>query len=477
MSGPRVVTAVRATLRGLVAPRRRELLAELERRRASEKILLQRETFLTAVIGSMDIGVVAVDTDGAPVVWNAANQVAAEALPISRALAGERTVGDELETHADGVTRRLFINASPITLPDGTPVGALCTSADISKLHLREVELARANADLDAIAKATTQVLNGDDARQAVVDAALAVSDAVSATLFEPAGAGGATLGGGATLAGARVTGARLAVVAQAGIVVPGLTVETDSVSRTAAAFRTGQVQFGADIDSDAMIAVPVMRDGVPRAVLSVACDFAISTSNLRLLGLLELLATAAALAISREDAARELTRLAATDPLTGLANRRSWDDKLDEEVERARRTGLPLCVVILDLDHFKRFNDSRGHQAGDDLLSAGAASWAGVLRSGDTLARLGGEEFGVLLPGCTAAAVPGLVERLIKALPEGQTCSAGVAEWAGEPGGHTVARADEALYDAKRGGRATYRIASGEAKPGLPSPRPASAA
>jgi len=145
----------------------------------------------------MDIEVVAVDAAGNLIVWNEAarasdavvadlpetaveecaetfsvtrpdgGRLETEQLPISRALAGHRIIGEELETHVNGNTRRLSINARPILLPDGTKAGAVCTRADVSALHLRETELARANADLDAIARATTQVLNGEDARPA----------------------------------------------------------------------------------------------------------------------------------------------------------------------------------------------------------------------------------------------------------------------------------------------------------------------
>jgi hypothetical protein len=91
------------------------------------------------------------------------------------------------------------------------------------------------------------------------------------------------------------------------------------------------------------------------------------------------------------QDQAAQLAALAHNDALTGIPNRRAWDLDLVREMARARRTGTPLNVAILDVDHFKRFNDANGHQAGDLLLKAAAASWKSQLREGDMLARYGG--------------------------------------------------------------------------------------
>ena len=150
----------------------------------------------------------------------------------------------------------------------------------------------------------------------------------------------------------------------------------------------------------------------------------------------------------------REVGRLARTDALTGVANRRAWDDELPRELARATRSGEPLCVALLDLDHFKAYNDQHGHQAGDRLLKAAAAAWQGRLRKTDLLARYGGEEFALLLPDCGLASGMEIAERLRTAQPEG-TCSLGVAAWDGqEEAAGLVARADRALYAAKEAGR-----------------------
>jgi diguanylate cyclase (GGDEF)-like protein len=162
----------------------------------------------------------------------------------------------------------------------------------------------------------------------------------------------------------------------------------------------------------------------------------------------------------------REVERLARTDGLTGVANRRGWDDELPRELARATRSGRPLCIALLDLDHFKAYNDRHGHQAGDRLLKAAAAAWQARLRRSDLLARYGGEEFAVLLPDCGLEDALAIAERLRTAQPEG-TCSLGVAAWDGrEDAGQLVDRADRALYAAKAGGRDRCVADRGAAQP-----------
>jgi diguanylate cyclase (GGDEF)-like protein len=110
----------------------------------------------------------------------------------------------------------------------------------------------------------------------------------------------------------------------------------------------------------------------------------------------------------------------------------------------------------MLDLDHFKRYNDTHGHQGGDDLLRSAVAAWQAELRPNDTLARYGGEEFLAVLPATDAAAAMVVAERLRGALPDHVTASAGTATWdPGETPAALIARADAALYQAKAAGRA----------------------
>jgi diguanylate cyclase (GGDEF)-like protein len=109
----------------------------------------------------------------------------------------------------------------------------------------------------------------------------------------------------------------------------------------------------------------------------------------------------------------------------------------------------------MLDLDHFKRYNDTNGHPAGDALLRDIVIAWRQRLRSTDLLFRYGGEEFVVLLPGCGQGEAMIVAEQLRAVVPDGQTCSAGVAGWDGhEAPERLVERVDGALYRAKLGGR-----------------------
>jgi len=152
---------------------------------------------------------------------------------------------------------------------------------------------------------------------------------------------------------------------------------------------------------------------------------------------------------------ANRLEEVSRIDYTTGLANRRAWESDLPRELARAERDGRPLCVAMLDLDGFKAFNDEEGHQAGDRLLKVCAAGWSTRLRATDLLARFGGDEFAVLLPGCALDDAVALVGRLCDTMPTGQTLSAGVAGWdRAESAESLVARADEALYESKRSGR-----------------------
>jgi diguanylate cyclase (GGDEF)-like protein len=169
----------------------------------------------------------------------------------------------------------------------------------------------------------------------------------------------------------------------------------------------------------------------------------------------------------------REVERLARTDGLTGVANRRAWDEALPQELTRSARSGRGLCVALLDLDHFKAYNDRHGHQAGDRLLKAAAAAWLGKLRRTDLLARYGGEEFAALLPDCGLDDAMEIAERLRTAQPE-VTCSVGLAAWDGrEDAVRLVARADRALYAAKAGGRNRCHADRGAELPSAPASSP----
>ncbi|MGH8890739.1 MAG: diguanylate cyclase domain-containing protein [Acidothermaceae bacterium] len=149
------------------------------------------------------------------------------------------------------------------------------------------------------------------------------------------------------------------------------------------------------------------------------------------------------------------LRDLTLEDPLTGLPNRRRLQVHLTSCLNRARRDGQPLTLVMLDLDHFKAFNDEFGHVAGDHLLKSAAAAWSSQLRDTDIIARVGGEEFVLVLPDTSAPNAEIVVSKLQQSTPLGQTFSAGIVQWDGRLlYEELVEAADAAMYQAKRRGR-----------------------
>jgi diguanylate cyclase (GGDEF)-like protein len=146
-----------------------------------------------------------------------------------------------------------------------------------------------------------------------------------------------------------------------------------------------------------------------------------------------------------------ELDALASTDPLTGLPNRRRWDQELALALTRARRNDQPLCIALLDLDDLKTFNDTHGHQAGDRLLKDAGRAWNQATRASDLVARFGGDEFALIMSDCPLAEAKEVLDRLRESTPHGQTCSAGLVRWDGtETAEALIGRADINLYQAK---------------------------
>lgn len=171
------------------------------------------------------------------------------------------------------------------------------------------------------------------------------------------------------------------------------------------------------------------------------------------------------------EDLRRNLDTLeieASTDALTGISNRKIFDRVLTEQSARAQAKGTFLSLLMVDIDHFKAFNDTHGHPLGDQVLKLVARSMVQCVREQDTAARYGGEEFSVILPGCTVNDAGVIAEKIRRTVANRRiinrrtnqdlgrvTLSIGVAELAlGEPLTAFVQRADEALYAAKRNGR-----------------------
>jgi diguanylate cyclase (GGDEF)-like protein len=167
--------------------------------------------------------------------------------------------------------------------------------------------------------------------------------------------------------------------------------------------------------------------------------------------------------ALELEEANREISDLVYIDPLTGTANRRRLDETMSREIERSLRLNLPLTVILLDIDHFKKVNDSFGHAVGDKVLCAIAQLLMKSVRQYDLVARYGGEEFLIMMPGTVLTNGAASAERFRKAInglsepdvPKKVSASFGVAELKpNETGKIIFERADRALYRAKEGGR-----------------------
>lgn len=195
----------------------------------------------------------------------------------------------------------------------------------------------------------------------------------------------------------------------------------------------------------------PLLRDGEPAAVLGLYWRSPVGAPDENVRSAIVLLATQTTIAIERADLLARLERIAHTDELTGLPNRRAWRERLPREMARAKRDGWPLCVAMLDVDGLKQINDTLGHHAGDQLLKQNAAAWSSALRPVDLLARYGGDEFAVVLAGCQLEDAQKLIDRLVEATPSERGFSAGIAEWDGvQEGDVLIAEADSRLYDAK---------------------------
>ena len=164
-----------------------------------------------------------------------------------------------------------------------------------------------------------------------------------------------------------------------------------------------------------------------------------------------------------------EHKRLAITDSLTGISNRRHFEEEITQEMVRAQRYAQPLSLLLIDIDHFKAINDQYGHPTGDRILIELSRRIGSRLRSMDRLARWGGEEFVVLMPHCDAAAAILVAERLRKLcaeqpFPEVGTVTASFSVDELKPGEKTeewFKRVDVALYDAKSSGRDSVRLAA----------------
>ena len=257
----------------------------------------------------------------------------------------------------------------------------------------------------------------------------------------------------------------------------PGL--ELDSMHPAIRAFVTGKPVFTADAAEGSpewlggrqrsALWHPVLRNGEPVGVLAASWSWRVDGMRAREAASVSIFASEAAVIVERADLLRQLRVMVRTDPVTELPNRRAWDAEVPRAMARAARAGQPLCVAVIDLDHFKAYNDDWGHSRGDRLLHDVSSAWRSQLREVDMLARFGGDEFGLLLPNCPLDEAVGVLERVRQATPDGQSCSAGVAWWnSQETSEDLLGRADAALYESKRSERGSVTTSGTDGDPSL---------
>src|ERR687896_12690 len=340
----------------------------------------------------------------------------------------------------------------PLELSDGTRVGSLAalrhsvasfTAADeqlflmLARVLSSELERESNERDLrrfndmlrdqargmGAVGRVAKALAGADDARTAVCEAACEVAGAPVAFLLEPAGRD-------------------FVSTAMAGVEIAPVTIQprAEAPSGSGRAFTSKETYFVADARTHPALAAPlvdatearsavfepVLRDGQVAGVLIVIWRVPLEALPDAPGGVLRLLATQAAVAIEHAALRARLDGLSFSDPLTGLATHRMWDEELPRELARARRAETPLAVAVLDVDHMSAFNMLRGEREGDRLIKECASRWRSELREVDFLARLDGTEFATLLPGCGLGEACDVLDRVRDATPRGQTASAG---------------------------------------------------
>jgi len=324
----------------------------------------------------------------------------------------------------------------------------VATQQLVADARFQAAEAKHRESMLEQVGTALRGLSSSAHARVEVCEAAKTISNASIAILYEPANAEGA-----------------LRSTAMAGIEAPPIEIGGDERSGAREAFSTGRsVFFTVGCESEifstrvweasgrpeCILFEPLLRDGKSVGVLVVGWPHVVRLGGSRA-SVVGLLAHEVATVIERADRLARMTDMASTDTLTGLPNRRVWDRGVAQTLSEDQ----PVAVAILDFDHFKEYNDSRGHPAGDRLLKETAAAWREELRSSDILARIGGEEFALLLPNCNTTYAEMVVERLRARVLGDQTCSAGIAiRTPRESAEALMARADAALYEAKTAGR-----------------------
>ncbi|WP_133411992.1 sensor domain-containing diguanylate cyclase [Vallicoccus soli] len=481
------LVAVLGTLLALGRDERDDLLRAV---RAVAREAERRERLTQTVLDTVDVGIVVADPQGRLVLLNDAARgwhgldaraaldpgehaqaygllapdgrpLDADEVPLRRALAEGAVDGVPMLIRAQGrADRSVVCTGRTMAAADGSPLGAVVAMHDVTQALAREGELRTAHDRLtehiehaEVLARASRSLATSDDPRGAICRAVCELTGAEGAYLLQPDEHG--------------------VLVSTALVGLDDVPVRLDpssDVSLALVAYGSARPLFVADVRSH-----PENSDALRRAfdiasgawqplvlpgdrvvgVIGALWHRPVAGLPAHVPAMLETLAAEAAHVVERADLLSRLERAAQRDPLTGLANRRRWDEVAAQETARAARSGAPLTFALVDLDRFKAYNDGLGHLAGDALLRDFAVAAEACLRREDVLARWGGEEFALALPGCAGADAVAVADRVRAAVPHGQTCTVGLATWwPGETAAEALARADAALYRGKQAGR-----------------------
>ncbi|MET3803390.1 diguanylate cyclase (GGDEF)-like protein/PAS domain S-box-containing protein [Nakamurella sp. UYEF19] len=349
----------------------------------------------------------------------------------------------------DGELRTGALSVSPVPGPEGRR-WMLSHVQDLTERKQVESVLQQSQATLTAVARVARCVQSGEDPRQVLAAEVRWLAQAISVCILEPAEAGRLTV---SHCVGHRVLGTRL----RPGTGAPGriwLSHQPELID------EAGPDDWGfGSVTAPTATATswwqPLLDNGTVVAVLAVTWDRVLSGAADPSVLAVQLLAEEAGSVLTAARVRMELETLAETDAPTGLENRRGWQSSLQELISWTQQTGEPLTLALVDLDHLKRYNDTYGHHEGDELLRNFAARARAMLRKADVIARWGGEEFSIGLPGCAAGDAAPLLDRLRVLVPDSQTCSIGYATLLPtESASQCLVRADAMLYRAKREGR-----------------------
>ncbi|HVE64568.1 MAG TPA: sensor domain-containing diguanylate cyclase [Mycobacteriales bacterium] len=374
-------------------------------------------------------------------------------------------VGYQLEKDGflDGTSSIAGVDPDRLTLHLAGYVGAfwMITLVTATFSSVNERELRRRRYDLEALASLASALESAHDPQEVGDQLVRASADAFAAPR--------------ALLVVDRPDGSQRMLASEGEVVVNNTDAflnETSVISRCHAA-RASLLVAGLDPSADPQLAamlpgagnlivVPMTVEGRAVGTLVVEHDLRPgSRVEQRVVDMLERFASQTALALRGAWLMERVQEQASRDGLTGIANRRTFDQALEFEVQRVRRTGEVFSLVLLDLDHFKILNDTHGHQAGDQVLRDVAEVLARYSRDIDTVARYGGEEFAVILPACPESGALHSAQRLLLEINSADiavsvTASAGVATWTPDLDGaeQLISAADTALYASKRAGR-----------------------